>query len=123
MVLEAGTILDAERLVERHSGPVDVLVVEAVLSTTNGIDMAKRLHVRYPKLPVLFISERAAEELRNEGLVPEGAHFWSKHAGAEELRRQLRELMGIKTSAAVAGADTAAVRSRISQPGISKGDL
>ena len=52
-VLEAGTIADVHHLVEHHAGAIDLLVVEAVLTTTNGVEVAHRVRVRYPKLHVL----------------------------------------------------------------------
>jgi len=56
-VMEAGTTTDVDHIVKHHSGPIDLLVVEAVLSTTNGIEVAHGLHARYPELRVLYISD------------------------------------------------------------------
>jgi DNA-binding response OmpR family regulator len=90
-VLEAATTVDAERVAEHHPEPIDLLVVEAVLTTMNGINVVKRLHARYPGLPVLMISEQPQEKLRANGLLPEGSLFLSKYAGAEQLTSTVRE--------------------------------
>jgi DNA-binding response OmpR family regulator len=91
-VLEAGTLTDAEHLVERQSSAIDLLVVEAVLTTTDGLDIAQRLQPSIPEMQVLFISEQPAENLLEEGSLPEGAHFLRKPFAAEELTGKLKQL-------------------------------
>jgi DNA-binding NtrC family response regulator len=91
-VLEAATALDAERIAEHHSEPVDLLVVEAVMTALNGIQVVKRLHSRYPYLPVLMISELPEEKLRVNSLLLEETTFLSKYAGAEQLTLTVRQM-------------------------------
>jgi DNA-binding NtrC family response regulator len=93
-VLEAGSITDAEHLLERQSGSIDLLVVEAVLTTTNGIQVVHRFQPSYPKMKVLFISEESAEGLMKEGLLPKRAQFLQKPFEAEELMTKLRLFAG-----------------------------
>jgi DNA-binding response OmpR family regulator len=92
VVLEAGRTADAEHVVGLQPGAIDVLIVEAVLTTTNGLEVAQRLHSMHPEMRVLFISEETAESLFEEGLLPEGAPFLRKPFGAEELIAKLRQL-------------------------------
>ena len=91
-VLEAATALDAERVAEHHSEPLDLLIVEAVLTTMNGLHVVKRLHSRYPELPVLVISEQPEDKLRSSSLLPEGSRFLSKYAGAQQLTLTAQEM-------------------------------
>jgi DNA-binding NtrC family response regulator len=85
MVLEAGTLEDAEHLVERQHGAIDLLIVEAVLTTTNGKQVLERLRSVYPKMHELFISDQSAGSLHEQGLLPKGAHFLRKPFDAEDL--------------------------------------
>jgi two-component system, cell cycle sensor histidine kinase and response regulator CckA len=100
-VMEAGTTADVDDIVRHHSGPLDLLVVEAVLTTTNGIEVANRLHARYPELHVLYISEERSLELSAHGQLPAAAPFLQKPFGAEDLCTKVQELLGTKAKAAV----------------------
>ena len=92
-VLEAATMADLENVLERDPGPIHVSIVESVLTTTNGSHVATRLREPYPNLPVIFVSDYPPGELLRRGLLPEGAPFVSKHAGAEELTRKVEDLV------------------------------
>jgi DNA-binding response OmpR family regulator len=95
-VMEAGTTADVDHIVRHCSGPIDLLLVEALLTTTNGIEVANRLHARYPELQVLYISEEHAQELSAHGLLPSGARFLHKPFGAEDLCSKVQELLCTK---------------------------
>jgi two-component system cell cycle sensor histidine kinase/response regulator CckA len=95
-VLEAGTVADAEQVVERHSGPIDVLLVEAILTTANGLDVVRRVQPSHPKARLFFISEESAEDLSHEGLLPKGALFLRKPFDASHLMAGLQELLAAK---------------------------
>ncbi|HLH16731.1 MAG TPA: response regulator [Bryobacteraceae bacterium] len=92
-VLEAGTLADAEHLIERHRGEtIDVLITEAVLTTTNGAEVAHRLHRLYPKMQVLYTSDEPARNLLAEGLLPNNAPFLQKPFDAEDLIAKVEQL-------------------------------
>jgi two-component system, cell cycle sensor histidine kinase and response regulator CckA len=95
-VLEAGTTADVDHAVAHHTGPVDLLVVEAVLTTTNGVEVAHRLQARYPQLRVLYISEERADELSAHHELPARAPFLQKPFAAEDLCDKVEELLGAR---------------------------
>ena len=99
-VLEAGTTADVHHIVEHHLGPIDLLVVEAVLTTTNGVELARQLSARYVEIPVLYISEEPARELSRHSELPTGAPFLQKPFAAEDLCGKVEELLGAKADAA-----------------------
>jgi DNA-binding NtrC family response regulator len=98
-VMEAGTTADVDDVVRHHSGPLDLLVVEAVLTTTNGTEVSNRLHTRYPELHVLYISEEPAHELSAHGQLPAGSPFLQKPFGAEDLCSKVQELLRSEAAA------------------------
>jgi two-component system, cell cycle sensor histidine kinase and response regulator CckA len=112
VVLEAGTLADAEYLLKRRPGAIDLLIVEAVLSTTNGLAVARRLEPLYPEMRVLFISARPGPALRKEGLLPQRAPFLPQPVSAEDLIRRVRQLTQTKGGAKAANA-RARRRSRV----------
>ena len=93
-VLEAGTPAEAERALERHSRAVDLLLVEAVLTTGNGLGVLRRIQPLHPDIRVLFISDRSADDLTKAGLLLPAAHFARKPFHADRLMAALRELLG-----------------------------
>lgn len=95
-VMEAGTTADVDDIVRHHSERLDLLVVEAVLTTTNGIEVANRLHARYPELHVLYTSVERAHELAANGQLPAGAPFLQKPFDAEDLCSKVQELLCTK---------------------------
>lgn len=97
-VLEAGTRADVEHLTDQHPGPIDLAVIEAVLSTDNGVELAKRLRARHPSARVLFVSEDEPEKLRTHGLLPLGAPFLRKPFPAEEFCERIEELLSAPAS-------------------------
>jgi DNA-binding NtrC family response regulator len=98
-VLEGGTIADADHIVEHHSRPIDLLVVEAELTTTNGVEVVRHLASHYPQLPVLYISEKSARELMAYHELPAAAKFLRKPFDAEELCDQVQRLLAVTASA------------------------
>jgi DNA-binding response OmpR family regulator len=98
MVLEAGARADVEHLTDQHPGPIDLAVIEAVLSTDNGAELAKRVAIHHPRAKILFISEQAPEALRMSGLLPVGSQFLGKPFGAEEFCSRVEELLAAPAS-------------------------
>jgi len=97
-VLEAGTLEDVHHIVEHHQGPIDLLVVEAVLTTTNGVEVARHLAGRYAQLPVLYISEEGARELMAHHELPAARDFLQKPFAAEKFCGQVERLLAVKAS-------------------------
>lgn len=92
-VLEAGTRADVKHLTDQHPEPIDLAVIEAVLSTDNGVELARRVAIHHPRAKILFISEDAPAALRKSGLLPVGAPFLAKPFGAEEFCNRVEELL------------------------------
>ncbi|HJT89200.1 MAG TPA: response regulator [Bryobacteraceae bacterium] len=92
-VLEAGTAADVEHLAAQHAGSIDCSVIEAVLSTGNGVEIEKRIRSRHPHSKVLFISERHADELKLHGLLPPGGRFLRKPFAADEFTQAVEDAL------------------------------
>jgi two-component system, cell cycle sensor histidine kinase and response regulator CckA len=111
-VLEAGSLFEAEHLMERYGGTIGVLVTEAILTTANGHDVAKRLKPLAPEAKVLYLSDQRPEELRKEGLLPARAQFLPKPFAAEDLAAKLHAIAPRTRKAAPARAARKRVKRR-----------
>ena len=94
-VLEAGSTADVHHIVQHHPGPIDLLLVEAVLTTANGVEVARQLSARYVGLPVLYISAECPSDLSKHGELPAGAPFLQKPFAAEDLCGKVEELLQV----------------------------
>jgi CheY-like chemotaxis protein len=83
-VLEAANGAGALALLERHKGPIDILVTDIVMPEMSGLELADRMAGLREGMPVLFVSGYA------EGSLGEG------HAAATLLNKPFRatELLG-----------------------------
>jgi two-component system response regulator DevR len=56
VVGEAGTMAEALSEAERLAKQVDMVILEARLPDTSGVEACRILHLRYPDLPILMLS-------------------------------------------------------------------
>jgi two-component system cell cycle sensor histidine kinase/response regulator CckA len=54
--LEAADGIDALRLLEETSGPVDLVLTDVVMPKMTGVDLGKSLGLLRPELPIVFMS-------------------------------------------------------------------
>ncbi|MEP6688739.1 MAG: response regulator [Gemmatimonadales bacterium] len=55
-VLEAGDGAEALHLVRRRNGAVDLILSDVVMPQMNGIELATRIGVEFPDIPVMLMS-------------------------------------------------------------------
>jgi DNA-binding response OmpR family regulator len=106
LVLDAPDAAVTFREVEGHNGPIDLILVDVVLS---GIGMSGRvlvdqLHVAGHAMKVLFMSGHTDQVLREYGIEADGAPLLRKAFSpadlAETVRRILDGRQGSRTTAA-----------------------
>jgi two-component system cell cycle sensor histidine kinase/response regulator CckA len=86
-VLEASAGLDAIRAAESFEGPIDLLLADMVLPGLSGREIARRIKLGRPDLPILFIS--GYEPVR-EG---DGPDIFSKPFTKQALAHKVREVL------------------------------
>ncbi len=92
-VLEARHGMDALRVLERHHGPLDLMITDVVMPELDGLELAARARVHRPDLPVLFISGYTSDEVMRRGAdLPSGA-FVHKPFASDDLLRAIRGLL------------------------------
>ena len=81
--------LDVGRTADR----IDLLVVDAVLPEMPGRELADRLAEERPGLPVLFVSGFTEHAVVQQGVVAQEGRFLPKPFRAEDLLRNVREIL------------------------------
>ncbi|MFN3518557.1 MAG: response regulator, partial [Sphingomonas sp.] len=82
----------ALELIEQHPRP-DLLVSDVVMPAMDGPTMARRIRLRYPDLPILFMSGYAEEQLRRS-IDIENVAFIPKPFSVQQLAEAAREALG-----------------------------
>ncbi|WP_066781060.1 response regulator [Sphingomonas sp. CCH5-D11] len=92
------TVLTAENgevaleLIEKNPRP-DLLVSDVVMPAMDGPTMARRIRLRYPDLPILFMSGYAEEQLRRS-IDLENVAFIPKPFSVQQLAEAARDAFG-----------------------------
>jgi two-component system cell cycle sensor histidine kinase/response regulator CckA len=92
-VIEARQGADALRRLEAEPGSVDLVISDVVMPEMGGRELARRLALLRPSLPVLFISGYTGEDVIDRGLLDPGAPFEQKPFAPDGLARKVREML------------------------------
>ncbi len=93
-VLEAGDGEEALQVLERHQGPVHLLVTDVVMPGMSGRVLAERAAEVRPEIRVIFTSGYTDDDLLLRGVQAEGAHFVAKPYTREALEGAVRTVLG-----------------------------
>ncbi len=92
-VIEARNGVEAERLVQRHAGPIHLLVTDVVMPEKGGRELADALRRRRPHLKVLYMSGHTDDVVLRHGVAEETAAFLQKPFTPAVLAGRVRELL------------------------------
>jgi len=92
-VLQAKDGPEALSLVEKHPGPVHLLVADVVMPRMTGSDVAARLTGLRPALKILYISGYPGETMVRQGMLESELRFLQKPFSIGELARRVRETL------------------------------
>ncbi len=97
-VLEASCGGEALRTVERHTGPIHLLVTDiAMPGGMSGIEMSKKLTMLYPGMKLLFLSGYPGDMNGSKGPMTE-ENFLAKPFSLENLANKIREVLARNAS-------------------------
>src|SRR5262245_19633849 len=92
-VLEARNGAEALALVGENLASIDLVVSDVVMPEVGGRELAARLALLDPALPVLYMSGYTGEDVVQRGLMDPGAPFQQKPFSPDGLARTVRELL------------------------------
>ena len=91
-VLEAGHGWEALMRLSEFDGAVSLVIADVMMPEMGGSELARRLAVERPGLPILFLSGYTDDEMTLRGLGPPSA-FVQKPFTADGLTRRVREMI------------------------------
>ncbi|MCU0574750.1 MAG: PAS domain S-box protein [Syntrophobacteraceae bacterium] len=92
-VLHASSGIEALHLLERHEGPVHLLLTDVVMPEMNGRELCEMLAQRMPGLKVLYMSGYTDDVIACHGLLEEGTYLIHKPFSVHELPARVREVL------------------------------
>ena len=95
-VLEARNGAEALAVVEENLGSIDLVVSDVVMPEVGGRELAARLTLLDPTLPVLYMSGYTGEDVVQRGLMDADAPFQQKPFTPDGLARSVRELLDLR---------------------------
>jgi PAS domain S-box-containing protein len=84
---------DALRVVDNHSGDIDLVVTDVAMPRMGGPELADELTARNPRVKVLFVSGYSEQELSERVILAQNRAFLDKPFTASMLARKLREML------------------------------
>ena len=92
-VLEARNGAEALAMLEANLGSIDLVVSDVVMPEMGGRELARRLALLGPSLPVLYMSGYTGEDVVQRGLMDPGAPFQQKPFTPTGWRASVREML------------------------------
>lgn len=92
-VLEAANGAEALVLLGQPGSRVDLVISDLVMPVLNGRELAERLAVDRPQIPMLFMSGYADDDIVRRGLLRPGAPFLQKPFLPADLLRLVRDVL------------------------------
>ena len=92
-VLLAAGAEEALELLERHDGPVHLLLTDVVMPGMSGRTLAELIQRSHPGMKILYTSGYTDDAIVHHGVLAEGMHFLGKPYSTAELTRKVREVL------------------------------
>jgi CheY-like chemotaxis protein/two-component sensor histidine kinase len=91
--LEAENAGEAQSVVQRHGGAIQLLLTDVVMPGMSGPELAMRLVAERPELKVLYMSGYTESAITQQRLLGQGTAFIAKPFDASVLTRRVREVL------------------------------
>jgi protein-histidine pros-kinase len=92
-VLEARNGTAAERVAEKHAGPIDLVITDVVMPRQSGREVAERLAYLHPGVKVLFLSGYTDDAVVRHGSLEAQVAFLQKPFTLAALAVKVREVL------------------------------
>ena len=97
-VLQAASGMEALKIAEEYSGPIQILIADVMMPEMTGMELARRLKSKRPQVKVLYMSGFSEETVRRESTFDPATSFIQKPASASILIQKIRDLLDLEDS-------------------------
>ena len=92
-IIEAATPAEALEISSHFDGPIDLVLTDMIMPGMNGSQVGDRIQAMRPQAKVLYMSGFASGRVSDGGLVEPTVALISKPFAADELLRQVRQML------------------------------
>jgi two-component system, cell cycle sensor histidine kinase and response regulator CckA len=92
-VQEAGDGASALRVWEESSDPIDLIVTDIVMPELGGPELARRVHARHPRLPILYMSGYTEDAALRQSFLERDTPFIQKPFAPRALAKCVRDIL------------------------------
>jgi PAS domain S-box-containing protein len=96
-VLETRQSSDAVGMVNKHEGPIDLLLTDVVMPQVSGQELAEQVGALRPGIKVVFMSGYPGSTTSEHGMFEPSAFFLQKPFQMDALGKILRQVLGSQT--------------------------
>jgi len=93
-VLEASNGGEALLLLEKHEGPVNLLITDVIMPHMSGKELAAKLKEKLPDMKVLYTTGYTENVIYSQGILEPGTILLQKPFTPSSLARKVREVLG-----------------------------
>ncbi|MFW6415301.1 MAG: response regulator, partial [Thermodesulfobacteriota bacterium] len=83
-------------LLQKHSGPLDLLLTDIIMPDMNGKDLFEQISRKFPQAKALYMSGYPENVISNHGILDRGVNFIQKPFSVQDLCLKVRELLDYK---------------------------
>ena len=94
LVLTAASGEECLHLVQRHPGPIDLLLTDLVMARINGRQLYRRLGPLLPGLKVLYMTGHTDDSLADYGIQRDSVHLVRKPFTISRLLHEVKDALG-----------------------------
>jgi two-component system, cell cycle sensor histidine kinase and response regulator CckA len=92
-VIVASSGEEALSILDRHAGPIDLLMTDVVMPGINGRELAEEVERRRPGISVLFLSGYTPDEVLRQGVESDQANFLQKPFSPSGLLAKVKDVL------------------------------
>jgi CheY-like chemotaxis protein len=89
----AGSPGEALLFLEKHRGPLHLLLTDVIMPTMTGPELKARVNALYPGIKTVFMSGYTAEVIAQRGLLDDGLAFVQKPFTVQDLVGKVRRVL------------------------------
>jgi two-component system, cell cycle sensor histidine kinase and response regulator CckA len=105
-VLTASSGAEAQQVLERHAGPIHLLLTDVIMPEMNGKELYERLSRQCAGLKVLYMSGYTDDVIARHGLLEDGIHLIQKPFTVRDLPVKIRQVLDAETDVSIGHSDS-----------------
>ena len=101
VVLSANNAYECHELFQEHSGKIDLLLADVILTDMSGKNLYEKLTAQKPDLKVMYMSGHTKDVINHHGIISKDMYFLHKPFSAQDLAKKIRHILDKQDTALI----------------------